>query len=233
MDSRTISICIPSYNRYQMTIESFSQILWDDRVSEIVIVDDCSIDDSWDRLNNYNDYNKLRLFRNDSNQDCYWNKRIAIEHATNDWCILLDSDNIIDTTYLDKLFAILDWQTDTIYQPDFAKPHFDFRAFSGLTVSKSTVANYIDRPMFETMLNAANYFINRDEYLLCFDNSVDPVTSDSLFMSYNWLHSGNQIYIVPGLEYEHRVHDGSHYQNNVHRTAPGFHQSILNKLRNL
>ncbi len=234
MDNRTISICIPSYNRFQMTLESFVQVANDDRISEVIISDDYSTDDSWQQLTALGTTNgKVKLFRNDSNQDCYWNKRIAIEHATNDWCILLDSDNIIDKSYLDAIFAIPEWSADTIYQPQWARPHFDFRPYSGLTITKSNVAEYIDKPMFETMLNAANYFVNRDEYLLCFDSSKDPVTSDSIFTAYNWLRSGNQIYVVLELEYEHRIHSGSHYQNNVNRTPPNFHQEILSKLRNL
>jgi hypothetical protein len=48
-----------------------------------------------------------------------------------------------------------------------------------------------------------------------------------------WLESGKSIYVVPGLEYEHRVHDGSHYQNNVRRTPRGFHQDTENKLKSM
>lgn len=234
---REISICIPSYNRYQLTIDSIAKVLDDHRVTEIVIVDDCSTDDSYNRLISWAThiqetlvYTKIEIYQNTANQDCYWNKRIAIEHATNDWCILLDSDNVIDKSYLDQLFAIENWDTYTIYTPSFAKPHFDFRNFSGLTIDRHNVKKYLYLPMFETMLNAANFFVNKEEYLMCFDSSKDPVTSDSIFTCYNWLRSGNSIQVVPGLEYEHRVHEGSHYQNNIHRTPAGFHQEILNKL---
>lgn len=236
MDNRKISLCIPHYNRFNMVKEAFVNVIVDERIGEIVISDDCSTDGSYEKLIElYGKYGNgfVKLFHNNSNQDCYWNKRIAIEHTTNDWCILLDSDNIIDTTYLDALFAIPEWQTDTIYTPQFAKPAFDFRAFAGITLTKDNIRHHIDLPGLETCLNACNYFVNRDEYLLCFDGSADPVTSDSIFYCYNWLRSGNQIHVVPGLEYEHRIHSGSHYQNNVHKTPVGFHQNILNKLRNL
>jgi len=220
-----------------MTLDSFAQVLDDPRVSEVVIVDDCSTDDSYARLVDWAThiqetliYTKIEIYQNTANQDCYWNKRIAIEHATNDWCILLDSDNIIDKDYLDKLFDIENWQEDTIYTPDFARPHFNFTAFSGLTIDKTNVRHYLYQPMFETMLNAANFFVNRQEYLLCFDSSKDPVTSDSIFTCYNWLHSGNKIQVVSGLQYEHRVGHASHYTTNIHRTPHGFHQEILNKL---
>lgn len=224
-----------------MTLESFAQVFNDHRVDEIIIVDDCSTNGSYELLKNDKIFDPsityraglVKLYQNSSNQDCYWNKRIAMEHATNEWCILLDSDNIISTDYLDKLFAVEQWNSDTIYTPSFAKPAFDFRAFAGITLTKDNIRHHIDLPGLETCLNACNYFVNREEYLLCFDGSADPVTSDSIFYCYNWLRSGNQIHVVPGLEYEHRIHSGSHYQNNVHKTPIGFHQGILNKLRNL
>lgn len=241
MDNRTISIAIPSYNRLQMTIEAFAQVLDDQRVDEIVIADDCSTDDSYEQLQSYIEhiqstlvYTTIELFRNEANQDCYWNKRIAIEHCTNDWAILLDSDNIIDKSYLDKLFEIPEWKADTIYTPSFARPHFDFQPFAGVTIHRNNVAQLMSKfSNMEVCLNAANYFVNREEYLLCFDGSKDPVTSDSIFTCYNWLHSGNQIHVVSGLEYEHRVGHPSHYTTNVSRTPAGFHQEILRKLSQL
>jgi len=241
MDNRTLSIVIPTYNRYQMTLESFVQVLDDPRVDDIVIVDDCSTDDSYEQLLTYKDHiqetlvnTTIEIYQNEKNIDCYQNKKTAVEYSTNEWCILLDSDNIIDKTYLDKLFEITDWSVDTIYTPSFAKPHFDFRSFAGATIHKNNVAQLLHQfSNLEVCLNACNYFVNREEYLLCFDGSKEPVTSDSIFYCYNWLRSGNQIEVVSGLEYEHRIHDGSHYRNNNHKTPAGFHQEILRKLSQL
>jgi glycosyltransferase involved in cell wall biosynthesis len=175
---------------------------------------------------------KVKHFRNDYNQDCYRNKKTAIELATNKWCCLWDSDNVFNIDYLDRIFE-REWDNNTIYTPGFAAPHFDFRRYEGLIITKENVSAYIDLPMFETMLNANNFFVNREEYLKAWDGSVDPVTSDSIFMCYNWLKSGRKIMVVPGLTYQHTVHPGSHYVNNNHRTAPGLHESILHNFREM
>lgn len=231
---RTLSIAIPSYNRFEMTIESFVKVLNVDEVREVVIVDDCSTDGSYERLIEYfKDEPKVKIFRNESNQDCYRNKREAVEKCTSDWVILLDSDNIIDFGYLHSLFQNLNWKKGTIYTPDFAADTFCFHQFSGLLVTKGNVARWIDEPLFSTMLNAANYFVNREEYLRVWDGSVDPVTSDSIFTTYNWLNAGNKIQVVDGLKYHHRIHPNGHYNNNVGRTPLGFHESLLNKLREM
>jgi glycosyltransferase involved in cell wall biosynthesis len=233
-DKRTISICIPTYNRVEMTIEAFYDVYEDKRISEIVIVDDASDLEVYEDLKSMTDFfPKVKLYRNLTNQDCYRNKMTAISYATNDWCILLDSDNKIDKTYLDVIFSFPEWPSKTILTPSFAKPTFDFRRYEGLIIGKNNIMSYIDMPLFETCLNACNYFVNRDEYLSVWDSRIDPVTSDSIYLISRWLEGGNNLYIVPSLHYEHKVHEGSHYKNNVHRTPTGFHESILNKLRNL
>lgn len=84
--------------------------------------------------------------------------------------------------------------------------------------------------MLETCLNCANYFVNREFYLNAFNDSVDPVTSDSLWQNYNWLLNGGKIHIVEGLRYAHLVHDGSHYKINNSRTG-NFKDILIEKLR--
>jgi glycosyltransferase involved in cell wall biosynthesis len=233
-----ISLCITTYNRTDLLYESFRQVLNDDRISEIVIVDDHSEESIWQTIFwQYNGVPKVKLYRNEKNLDCYRNKREAVSKASNEWVIVWDSDNVMTKEYIDKIYEQKEgpytWSEDTIYNPSFAKPHFDFRRFQLETYDMGTVQFYIQYPEFQTMLNAMNYFVNRDEYLRVWDGSVDPVTSDSIYQNYNWLKAGNSIYVVPGLEYEHRVHSGSHYQNNVRRTPRGFHEEIVNKLKEL
>lgn len=234
-----ISLCITTYNRTDLLYESFRQVLNDDRISEIVIVDDCSTEDVWQTIFwQYNEVPKIKLFRNEKNLDCYRNKREAVSKASNEWVIIWDSDNVMTKEYLDCLLhrshVVLEcFRHDIIAQPCFAKPNFDFSKYAGQIISHKEVAGLMQDGTFQTMLNAMNYFVNRDEYLRVWDGSIDPVTSDSIYQNYNWLKAGNSIYVVPGLEYEHRVHSGSHYQNNVRRTPRGFHEEIVNKLKNL
>jgi glycosyltransferase involved in cell wall biosynthesis len=229
---RSISICIPTYERVDMLFESFDAVKENENISEVVIVDDASKQETWEAVQKRAKGNpKIKLFRNEVNLDCYKNKREAISKSENDWCILLDSDNIINFDYLYRIFQLMDWSDKTIYTPSFASPHFDFRKFEGLLISRENVHQWMDEPMFETMLNAANFFVNKNGYLKTWDGSIDPVTSDSIYMCYKWLEAGNKIQVVEGLNYEHRVHNGSHYKTNVHRTAKGFHESILQKLK--
>lgn len=231
-----ISVCITTYNRTDLLYESFRQVLNDDRVSEIVIVDDHSIEDIWQTIFwQFNGVEKVKLYRNEKNLDCYRNKREAISKATNEWVIIFDSDNILTKSFIDRIenLFVAGLNPKTVYQPSFAKPNFNFTRYEGLLVDKFNVPKYMVDSTFQTMLNAMNYLVHRDEYLKVWDGSIDPVTSDSIFQNYNWLKAGNKIYVVSELNYEHRVHNGSHYQNNVRRTPKGFHEEIVSKLNEL
>jgi len=235
-----ISLCITNFNRYALLIESFIQVVDDDRISEIVISDDCSDQAIYKMIEDkVKQWPKVKLYRNTFNVDCYINKQIAISRSSNEWVILFDSDNIITTDFINALYSrnsVYPFSRYEILTPSFAKPHFDFHRYIGSTITKGIVASCMGESTFQTMLNAANYFVHRDEYLKVWDGSVNPVTSDSIFMAYNWLRAGNSIYVVPGLQYYHRVdnHNGeerSHYAANVRKTPRGFHDDIVNKLK--
>lgn len=230
-----ISLCIPTYNRTELLYESFRQLVNDDRVSEIVIVDDASPMEVYQTIYwQTNAIPKVKLYRNKENLDCYCNKKRAVELASNEWVILGDSDNVFTPEYVDRIVeSKAAWSPKQILHPSFARPHFDFKKYAGTVISYDNVALHMQDPTFQTMLNAMNYFVNRDEYIKVWDGAVDPVTSDSIYQNYNWLKAGNSIFVVPGLEYDHRVHDQSHYRQNVRRTPRGFHEDVVQKIKDL
>jgi len=233
MNQRKISIAIPNYNRVDLLLAAFEKVYDDERISEIIVSDDHSDKEVYYELEKlFKHLPKVKMFRNEVNLDCYRNKRQAVELTTNEWCILFDSDNVMDKSYLDGVYEY-EWKDDTIYTPSFASPHFNFKKYEGLLITKNNIPQYIEKPLFETMLNANNFFVNRNGYLKVWDGSIDPVTSDSIYFCMKWLEAGNKIYVVPSLTYMHTVHPNSHYQNNVHRTPKGFHNNILNQLRQM
>jgi glycosyltransferase involved in cell wall biosynthesis len=228
----TISLCITTYNRYESTIKSFEKVIDNPYISEIIISDDHSEDSSYYNLTHrFSRNKKVKLFRNEKNIGCYLNKRKSVELASCRWVIIFDSDNEMDENYIDALRKQL-WLPNMILQPSYGKPVFDFREFEKEMISRFNVAEFMDRKMFSTMLNAHNFFINRGEYLRVFDDSIEPWTSDSEWFMLKWLEAGNLIYVTPGLEYIHNIHDHSHYKTH-HKKTGTLHEEILFKLRNL
>lgn len=234
IENRKVSICCPTYNRYQFTINAFAKVIDDERIDEFILNDDCSTDDSCERLVEYFKGNpKVKVYRNQKNEDCYRNKAISVHKATNEWVCLWDSDNIFDTDYLDALYAIPEWDKNTFYLPEFARIHFDARQWSGLTVTRENMYQYADTHL-ATNFNAMNFFINKEQYLKVWNGRVDPHSSDSIFFSYTWVLAGHKILITPNLQYQHTIHtDGSgHFTQNQHKTVE-FHKILMDKIRNL
>lgn len=233
MDNRVLSICITTYNRYKETVEAFKQVVDHPRISEIVIVDDASDMDIYTKLREaVLSYSKVRLIRNLFNRDCYENKKTAVSYSANKRCLIWDSDNVLTMDFVDKLFLIPVWEDDTIYQPSWAMPLFNFRQYEGVTLTKQNIGEYLDKPMMSTLLNAMNHMVNRDKYLEVWQSGINPHTADSILQNYNHLKSGGKIYVVPELFYEHVVHNDSHYKNNVHLTGNLYHE-IEQKIREL
>lgn len=228
-----ISVCIPVFKRTDLLFEAIQQVMNDDRIGEFVIVDDASPAHIYAELEGFFRGNpKVKLYRNERNYDCHRNKMEAVAKASHEYVILFDSDNVLTKGYIDVIYS-QHWSMERILQPSFAQPHFDFRKYNSLLVNRKNVARYASDSTFTTMLNAQNFFVNRDGYLDTWNDKVDPVTSDSIYFNYCWLADSKSIYVTPGLEYFHRVHEGSHYQQNNKRTPQGFHDSILRKLKAL
>jgi hypothetical protein len=230
-----ISLALTSYNRTDLLFHSFSYALTDDRISEIVIVDDVSNRSIfYDHIKPYcKQFPKIKLYKNEINLGVYFNKKRSVDLCSNEFVVVGDSDNFYDKEYFDKIFDNYHlWSDNTIFAPDFAKPHFSYQAFSGSVITKSNVRDYMNLPMFSTMLNTFNFFINRKYYLEVFDDSIEPVTYDSLYFNYCWLKAGKKIYILKDFQYDHMVHEGSHFQNNVHRSGT-LMEDIENKIKEL
>lgn len=206
-----ISLCITTHNRYDMLLESFDKVLGDPRISEIVIVDDASKPEIIRLLAGmlstplYAD--RVRFHINQENLGMSRNKARAVELASNPWCIIFDSDNVIDSSYLDAIPPFLD--PETIYCPDFAKPKFDYRHFANLTISSDNVSTFVKKPMADCFLNTCNYLVSRNEYLRVYQYNPDMKGTDTIWFNYVWLRAGNSFHVVEDMTYFHRVHPGS------------------------
>lgn len=229
-DTHKISLCITHFNRPEMVMRSFEKVVNDDRISEIVIVDDSSENIQYlDLLERIGTRAKIKVFRNESNIGCYRNKREAISKATNEWVIIFDSDNVIDAQYIDKLYEYGLWDKQTIYAPSLANP-FDYTHFEGRILHRMNIAKFVKSTRFDTMMNTMNYFVNREEYLKVWDNKAEPHAIDSIYQNLQWITAGNKFFVVPGLSYSHTIHKGSLYMEVGHKTQ-GLHTTIINKFK--
>jgi glycosyltransferase involved in cell wall biosynthesis len=204
-----ISLCITNYNRHEMLLESFAKVIDDNRISEIVIVDDHSDEDIYNKVKeSVKNMDKVRLLRNKENVGMSRNKYLSVYHAKNQFCIIFDSDNTIDSKYIDQLYQY-PWHPYMILCPDFAKPNFDYRKFGRYSFDLYNVKQYLDDKEFSCLINTCNYFVNRQSYMNTYLYDPNIKASDTIYFNYRWLKAGHKLFVVPGMEYDHRVHKGS------------------------
>src|SRR4029079_8716889 len=126
-----ISLAITTFNRFEMTVESFAQVLDDPRIDDIVVLDDCSTDGSYEKLvKHFKGVEKVRVIQQVKNRGMSLNKRDAIGYCKSSWVAIIDSDNIVGKDYIDKAHKIIPSHLTCIFCPDFALPKFDYTGFS-------------------------------------------------------------------------------------------------------
>src|SRR5665647_3469478 len=94
------SLAITTYNRYNFIEKDLGRYIENKFINEIVINDDSS--DDYSKLQKFkNESSKLKLFRNEFNLGVIKNKIKTISLSSNEFVLLLDSDNSISDKVLE------------------------------------------------------------------------------------------------------------------------------------
>jgi hypothetical protein len=193
-------------------METIKPLLKIPEVDEIILCDDCSPSDDFNKLLiNTNGMDKVRIVKNVCNFHNQHNKRNALSFAKNDWVLLLDNDNIAKKDFFDIFIKNYNFDENLIYHPDFAAPNFDYRKLNGTILNKSNIKDARQYNFLPTLCNTNNYFVHKATYLNCYQYNPSVRGADGIFFTYNWLKAGKGIYIMKDSQYFHRVHEGSEF----------------------
>lgn len=97
-----VSVIMPSYNTGSFIAESIQSVInqtypkW-----ELIIVDDCSTDDSVEIIKGFHD-SRIKLFHNGQNSGAAISRNYALREAQGKWIAFLDSDDIWVPEKLEK-----------------------------------------------------------------------------------------------------------------------------------
>lgn len=213
-----LTLAITVYNRYELLLESFAQVIDDPRIDEILIMDDASKDEYWNKIKELPKFNdKIKVVRQLENRGMSVNKRDAIFNSKNEWVILFDSDNVIGKDYLDAIdkHSLTDHQSNIIFCPDFAKPNFDYRKYKDEFLGAKSIMGFMCQTEMSCFLNTCNYVVNRDRYLTVWEENKEVKSSDTIWFNYLWLKSNGCFIVTEGMSYHHRVHNGSGFLQDV------------------
>ena len=116
-----LSILIPVYNERSVVEQSLGLVLAaplpENMHRELVIVDDCSTDGTWNILQRLAESDsRIQLFRHQVNQGKGAAVRTAIEKASGDFCLVQDADMEYDPAEYPKLLRpLLDGHADAVF----------------------------------------------------------------------------------------------------------------------
>lgn len=211
-----LSLAITTYNRLSLTIASFAQVIDDNRINDIVVLDDASTDGSHKKLVEYfKDIPKVRVIRQVQNRGMSVTKRDAIALCRNSAVVIFDSDNKLEKGYLDALEAVGEFSENTLYLPIAANPRFDYRKYSGIAVTANNIGKFMNDEMFRCALNTCNCLVDRDYYTKTFIEDPKIGCADTINHIYNHLKIGGKLFFVPGMEYFHLVGPQSGFLENA------------------
>lgn len=226
-----ISLAIPEYNTSHYFVDCVLYALEDDFVDEIVVNDDCSSEDHFERLINIIhglNSSKIKVFRNNSNLGAFRNKYETVLKCSNDWVYLLDSDNYPFENNYQVLKTLNQNDPTIVYSPSklYCKSDLeltysnisDYNTFKydiiGVEEAKDAIIKRTK--WFDWIINTGNYFFNKSFYLDSLREPFNNHTAYKLYADtaaafYFILKNNGKIKVVPDLHHNHRLRSDSYW----------------------
>jgi len=105
---KLVSIVMPTYNVGAYVSDTIKSIIAQTYTNwELLIVDDCSTDNTVDIINSFSD-SRIHLFSNETNSGAAISRNYALRQATGKWVAFLDGDDIWDSRKLEKQIKFME-----------------------------------------------------------------------------------------------------------------------------
>lgn len=114
-EKKKFSIIIPAYNVQDYIAKAIESVLDQDFESyELIVIDDCSTDDT---VNVVNKYNSVKLIRHKENKASGGARNTGLDNASGEYVIFLDADDYLyDNNVLSKINKLINNQdVDVVY----------------------------------------------------------------------------------------------------------------------
>ena len=106
--SKLVSIIMPSYNTGRFIKETIESVLAQSYTTwELIIVDDCSNDNTDDVVSQYLADERIHYIKNDTNSGAAVSRNRALREAKGKWIAFLDSDDLWEPDKLQKQISFM------------------------------------------------------------------------------------------------------------------------------
>lgn len=204
----TFSILIAHYNNWEYFQECYQSIKNQSYQDyEIIIVDDCSTDDSYEKLLELAKKNeKIKLFQNSENMKVGFTKRRCIEEASGHICAFLDPDDLLSVNAIDEVINI--YKSDSRYIATYSK----------IKLINSNSKEIGDFKLTRKIKNKKKIFFNINFELAHFftfkkdvynqTEGINPALISAVDQDlYMKLYEKGSFYFIDSFQYLYRLHD--------------------------
>lgn len=208
------SVLIAHYNNWNYFQECYQSILNQTYLDyEMIIVDDCSNDGSYEKLVELSKQDdKIKLFRNSANKKVGYTKRRCVEEASGDICGFVDPDDRIVANALEDVMDAYKNNADIISTYSKIKLIDEFSQQKGVfNLTKKIKNNH--KTFFNINFEVAHFFTFKKEI---YDQTqgINPkliISEDQdLYMK---LYELGEFYFIDSFQYLYRIHDKGISQN--------------------
>ena len=201
-----VSVIMPVYNAEEFLYRSISSIInqtYDNL--EILLIDDCSTDNSYNILKEYAKKDKrIKVFHNQENQHVSETRNVGIRNSTGKYLYFIDSDDFIDNDYIEHLVNTAEKENaDVVVNTNIYKYKYDKQNSNIILSSFYGVNNNSKILVLKTFPSVCNKFYKKEiqeKYNIFFDNTI-RVGEDGVFNIFFFSKTNNIIFISPNSFY--------------------------------
>ena len=203
-----VSVIMPVYNAEEFLDRSISSIInqtYDNL--EVLLIDDCSTDNSYNILKEYAKKDKrIKVFHNQENQHVSETRNVGIRNSTGKYLYFIDSDDFIDNDYIEHLVNTAEKENaDVVVNPNIYQYKNGRKKLNILTETFNKEKdnknyNIIAIKVFPSVYNRLYKKDIQEKYDIFFDNTI-KVGEDGIFNIFFFSKSNNIIFISPNSFY--------------------------------
>lgn len=217
----TLDVAIPYYCNSNHIAETLSALVANPHINKIVIEDDASPEEDYQKLLRIvaqlsgpkfvsnSKKNQIQVIRRPEhlNIGCYENKRELLKHMSG-WTILLDADNILNDTYIQCGIEAIEhsqYNTNVIFAPECAisfpysppETNLMYTKYAGQSIDPSHVlAHFTSDNQFICMMNTGNYIVHAPSYCRVITETYDRYFVDTIDVAVantQWICSRDEV----------------------------------------
>ena len=148
---KTIGVIIPNYNSGIYIKRCLDSLLEQEyRVNEIIVVDDCSTDESTKIVKEYTKkYNNIILLENEKNMGVSYSRNRGIENTKSEYIMFCDSDDWYEKQATKKMMEKVEDGADFVFvgyyitYKDGRKIEAKYNTFNNIEITKETCISYL------------------------------------------------------------------------------------------